>query len=141
MAYNQVRDVVRNSQPPVDASFISGGAFIPGDREYAYSIDNPWGDATICICDLKTGAVRMEFASSAGHVTLAVSPDGKWLATGGATPLIEIRDLKQKKVTRQFDGNQERIWCLSFSPDSRFLASGGDDGSVIVWDVARRTRR
>jgi WD40 repeat protein len=125
----------------VDASFLSGCSFGPTDEEYTVSIDNPWGDAEICIYDFKTGAVRKQFSSRQGHVNFAISPNGKTLAIGGYEAIIELCDLKTEKRLRTFFGQQDRVWCLAFSPDCRLLASGGGDGSVIVWDVTVTGRR
>eukprot|EP00291_Cryptomonas_curvata_P012045 CAMPEP_0172202854 /NCGR_PEP_ID=MMETSP1050-20130122/30922_1 /TAXON_ID=233186 /ORGANISM="Cryptomonas curvata, Strain CCAP979/52" /LENGTH=82 /DNA_ID=CAMNT_0012880929 /DNA_START=176 /DNA_END=421 /DNA_ORIENTATION=- len=36
----------------------------------------------------------------------------------------------------QLSGHTDNIRCLAFSPDSRFLATGSDDRSVRVWDLA-----
>src|SRR4051812_29135889 len=35
-------------------------------------------------------------------------------------------------------GHKHTVPCLAFSRDGGRLASGGKDGDVIVWDVARR---
>lgn len=33
------------------------------------------------------------------------------------------------------DGHSETVNCVCFSPDGTYLASGGDDCSVIIWNV------
>ncbi len=35
----------------------------------------------------------------------------------------------------RFIGHSNMVYCLSFSPDGRWLASGGWDGQVFIWDV------
>lgn len=35
------------------------------------------------------------------------------------------------------NGHTDSINCLSFSPNGRFLASGGDDRLLIIWNVER----
>lgn len=36
------------------------------------------------------------------------------------------------------NGHTDRVWDVAFSPDGKELATSGDDGKVIVWDVATR---
>ncbi|OSD00154.1 WD40 repeat-like protein [Trametes coccinea BRFM310] len=33
-------------------------------------------------------------------------------------------------------GHSDTVYCLRFSPDGKFLASGGDDCALIIWSVA-----
>lgn len=119
----------------IDVPFLSGCAFGPAEDEYTVSIDGPWGDATVCIYALTTGAMRKKFISPQGHIKFAISPDRQLLAIGGYQSLIDLWDLKTGKRVQEFYGEQDRIWCLAFSPDSCLLASGGGDGTVIVWNV------
>jgi WD40 repeat protein len=37
--------------------------------------------------------------------------------------------------------HQGEVYCVAFAPDGRTLASGGQDGTVVVWDVATRRAR
>ena len=40
---------------------------------------------------------------------------------------------------RLLKGHNGPVPCLAYSPDSRKLASGGDDGQVLLWDLATGT--
>jgi WD40 repeat protein len=74
------------------------------------------------------------------------SPDGRTLAVGlgrGAAlgvELIDISDPAQPKPIGILAGHTAVIDAIAFTPDSAVLAAGGEDMSVILWDVADPTR-
>jgi WD40 repeat protein len=71
------------------------------------------------------------------------SPDGKRFATGVVgekftTYGVRVYDWSQKKALHSFIGHQGPVTALRFTPDGRFLASGAQDTSVLVWDLSKR---
>jgi hypothetical protein len=81
----------------------------------------------------------------------AFSPDGRRLAVaragadgGPGQGLIELWDLLTWRRVATFRGHTNKTsgagtaTCAAFSPDGRWLASGGDDRAVTVWDTETR---
>jgi WD40 repeat protein len=67
---------------------------------------------------------------------VAVSPDGKILATTRGDFKISLWDLIIGKEVEVLAGHQAPTWGLAFSPDGRTLASGSEDRTVKLWDLA-----
>jgi WD40 repeat protein len=74
--------------------------------------------------------------------SLALSPDGKRLATGDQAFEVRLWDLERGREIHKLLGHRRPasgyslgIEALAFSPDSRQLASASDDRTVRLWDV------
>jgi WD40 repeat protein len=67
--------------------------------------------------------------------SLAYSPDGTILATGGDERLIKFFDTSTWQERAVLVGHHDPVTALAFSPDGKTLASGGETGEVRLWDV------
>jgi WD40 repeat protein len=83
--------------------------------------------------DLRTEVI------SGGHDSgtiwgLAVSPNRRWLATGGHDGKVKLWDARTLRLVRTLTGFRGLAWCVAFSPDSKVVAAGSD--SIRLWEVA-----
>lgn len=68
--------------------------------------------------------------------SMAVSPDGKWLATAEQNGKVKLFDAASGSLLRTLDGHAGGATSVAFSTDSTKLVSGGQDKSLRVWLVA-----
>ncbi|GAX37201.1 WD-40 repeat protein [Nodularia sp. NIES-3585] len=68
-------------------------------------------------------------------LSVALSPDGKLLATGDIDGQIRLWQVVDGKKLLTFKGHKGWVWTVAFSPDGQTLATGGHDTSVKLWDV------
>jgi WD40 repeat protein len=66
---------------------------------------------------------------------LAVSDNGKYVATAGHTRRLGVWDLQTGKRLRPDIGHGHRITALAFARDGTLLASAGYDQTIRLWDV------
>jgi WD40 repeat protein len=80
------------------------------------------------------------FCELCGVTTVAVAPDGRTIATAGVDARITLWDLGPLRVRQQLTGHTGPVTALAFDAASRLLASGSEDHTIALWDVASRTR-
>jgi WD40 repeat protein len=96
---------------------------------------------TILVWDVARGELAHTLKGPTGLVlALAVSPDGRWLASAssprdGAHTLV-LWDLRTGREAKRLPHQLFAVYDLAFSPDGSRLAAGGmPGGRVQVWEV------
>jgi len=74
-------------------------------------------------------------ASHNALLAVAVSDDGRYLATGGGDKKLHIYDARSHTFIRSFPGHKDAITGLAFRPGTRELYSCSLDRSVKLWSL------
>jgi eukaryotic-like serine/threonine-protein kinase len=91
----------------------------------------------IRLFELKDGRELWNSDGDAG--ALALSPDGKLLATGSYGDDISLWNAATGQEVDRLVGHKSGVNSLVFWPDGKKLASGGADRTIRIWDIPTRT--
>jgi eukaryotic-like serine/threonine-protein kinase len=121
----------------VPAPNILAVAFHPDGATLA-ALDGSGGSGGVTVLNAATGALVARLRVSARHDTkaLAYSPDGRWLAgVGTDDKTVCLFDAHTYQPSAQFPGHDGRVRAVTFSLDSRRVASCSSDHTVRVWQI------
>ena len=108
-------------------------AFSPDDTKLASA---GLKDNTARLWEIETGKIIAALPHKWYVFDVAFSPDGAILASGGSGDVtLRLWDGKTGRPITALHGHGDTIRRIVFSTDGRTLASGSDDGTVLLWKV------
>jgi WD40 repeat protein len=67
-------------------------------------------------------------------LSVAFSPDGRWIATASRDHAVKIWDMASGHETTAYRGHDRYVRVAAFSPDGKWVASAGGDKDIRIWD-------
>jgi WD40 repeat protein len=94
-------------------------------------------DGTIGLWELSTGKALEKLTKHTAYVrSLAFTPDGRRLVSGGADGTIRVWNTANQTELWRFRAYRHGVATLALLPDGKTLVSGGPDGAVCLWDCS-----
>ncbi len=131
-------EVILRLDPGGHTGLIGKLIVTPDGKLVTHSVDK-----TIRIWNPKTGREEHKILGQIGSgsegmiYSIALSPDGKLLASGGyfndPNDVIRLHDFQTGELSQILKGHKNVVYDLAFSPDGRWLASGSGDKTVRLW--------
>ncbi|MGL4554605.1 MAG: sigma-70 family RNA polymerase sigma factor [Gemmataceae bacterium] len=109
---------------------ITALAFLPGDKQVVAAD----GAKALRLLDAASGVERRAFKGSESVAAVAVGATDGRVATGGSGGTVSLWTAAGKQERQLFAGG--RIHAVTFSRDGRWLATAGDEGTIL-WNLAR----
>ncbi len=100
------------------------------------AVGNYTNDDVILLLDTTNGNHLKSFSGYSGVVYfINISPDGKYLLSGGTDATIRLWDVASGKEIKQLVGHSSGVITALFSPDGKNIISSSKDETIRLWST------
>jgi WD40 repeat protein len=91
----------------------------------------------VALSEVSSGRIVTNFSAVEGAYpiqAIAVSPDGKLLATGSPQQVVRLWDIASGQLLASHSQKVRFLHCVTFSPDGKLLAFADELSAIFLWD-------
>ena len=119
---------------------VWGVAFSPDGQSIAVAtgaratpVAETWSNLILLDADARREKASL-YAHAKPTMSLAFSPSGRYVVTGGQDSTVRVRDLgANQSQSVRLSGHKGDVQSVAFSPDGHTVASGSADKTVRLW--------
>jgi WD40 repeat protein len=91
----------------------------------------------VAVCDASSGRLRHSWPAHPNHIEgLAVSPDGRYLASVGDDGLAHVWvTADDQNEVAKLPGHRGTVNAAAFTPDGKYLATCSKDATIRIWEL------
>jgi general transcriptional corepressor TUP1 len=88
--------------------------------------------------DIDVGQQILTLSIEDGVTTVAISPDGRYVAAGSLDRSVRVWDSTSGYLVERLEGvegHKDSVYSVAFSPDGHQLVSGSLDKTIKMWEL------
>lgn len=94
------------------------------------------GDGVIAVMDIPSFSIQKHIKVAGKSVrSIAINPETNEFATGDSDHNVHIFDLDGFVLKKTIHSHANSVFCVTYSPDGKYLLSAGRDAHLKIWDV------
>lgn len=89
----------------------------------------------VSVWESESGLLKSIWPNGNLVMSLAISPDGKQIATGSYETAIKRWDIESGRELKSMTGHSDYVISIAYSPDGKSLVSGSANREIMIWDT------